>query len=301
MLPSPSHAVVGSADLERMTEFFRLFGFEQVNEGTLPAESAKALYDLDGPTREVVLGIPGAKRGWLRLVETPHRFRETGPFDSRPIAIDLYSMDIVKSLEIAAAAGVKYGELVEYEVGPYHVKEAELVGPEHVVLVFIEANIRRPSILETDPDRLHSEVHSLVWAVTSAGEALPAWTEEAGLQKLIDTEFGGPTISRLMELPKAEVPVRFVLMCDADQTPARFEFIEFLKEDGAEVDSLPLAGGLHAAGFNVENIETAMKAMVSVQFGQVTAMDTMVHPDAIGVTGLAPGGVRFELWQERES
>ena len=205
MLPSPSHAVVGAVDPDRIAGFVQLFGFECAAEGTLPAEAARELYGLDGATRELVLSVPGAERGWLRIVRTPNAPRQAGPFDHRPLAIDLYSRDIQRSLEIARTYDIQCHELVEYTVGPYEVKAFEAIGPERFKLNFIQANILTPCVLKADPDRLHSELHSLVWAVASAAETLPPWKESAGLEALVDTHFGGPIISKLMGLPKPEM------------------------------------------------------------------------------------------------
>lgn len=298
MLSSPSHAVIGATDLDKMAAYFERFGFEPAAGGVLGGQAAAALYGLDGETEERLLSVPGAARGWLRLVKTPGARRETGPFDSRPIAVDIYTRDIETSLALAREGGYECGELVGYDVGPLKVKEAEIIGPDHTILVFIEANVMRPCVLADQPDRLHSELHSMVWAVRSAADVLPTWTEQGGLRTLIDTEFGGPIISKLMNLPKPEVPVRFVLMCDAEETPARFELIEFLEENGAEAPAMPLAGGLHAVGFSVDDLDAAMAALRSCEFDDVVELDTGLHPGATAVGGLAPGGIRFELWQE---
>jgi len=298
MLPSPSHAVVGAVDPDRIAGFVQLFGFECAAEGTLPEKAARELYGLDGATREWVLSVPGAERGWLRIVRTPDAPREAGPFDHRPLAIDLYSRDIQRSLEIARTYDIQCRELVEYTVGPYEVMAFEAIGPERFKLNFIQANILTPCVLNADPDRLHSELHSLVWAVASAAETLPPWKESAGLEVLVDTHFGGPIISKLMGLPKPEVPVRFAVLADAEQNPVRFKFIEFSEERGVDVPDFPLAAGLFAAGFSVDDLEAAQQAMTGCTFGEVVEFDTPLHRGARSVTAVAPGGVRFELWQE---
>jgi hypothetical protein len=298
MLASPNHVVVGAVDPDRVAGFVQLFGFERAAEAVLPAEAARALYGLDGETRERVLSVPGAERGWLRIVRTTEPPRPGGPFDHRPLAIDLYSRDIRESLEIARTYDIRCGELVEYTMGPYEIKEFVAFGPERLTLVLIQANILRPCVLKTDPDRLHSELNSLVWTVASAAEALPAWRERAGLEVLVDAHFGGPIVSRLMGLSQPEVPVRLAVLSDTAQNPSRFEFIEFCEEQGRDTPNFPLAAGLFAAGFSVDDLDAARLAMTDCTFSEPVAIDTPLHRGARAVGAVAPGGVRFELWQE---
>ncbi len=292
MLSSPSHAVAGCTDLGVAEHFLAHFGLVGEAAAELSAGAAAALYGLEDSAAQRVLRTPGAGEGWVRLVETPHGARHGGPYDARPIAIDFYTRDIRRSIELSRQAGAEIRDLVEYALGPIEVKEVEVVGPDHLVVVFIEVNKLRPSVLDQDPDRLHSEVHAIVHSVQDTGAALPFWTEAAGLETLIDTRIDGPMISRLMGLPKDNVPVRFTLMCDGDSAPARFELLQFVDDPGEQQPSLPLAAGLHAPGFTVADLDQAMAALPAADFGTVVE----VGRDR-AVSAMAPGGVRFELWQ----
>jgi hypothetical protein len=200
------------------------------------------------------------------------------------------------------ANGLTCKPLVEFSMGPFVVKEFEVVGPEHLLLALIETNAMRPCVFDKDPKRLHSEVHSVVWAVASVDEALPPWCNGAQLKTLIDTHFGGPIISKLMELPKPEVPVRFSVMADEPEKPIRLEFIEFTEETGKDVPQWPLAAGLFAAGYSVPDLERAQPTVAKVTgkpCPEIVCVDSPIHPQARVVTAVAPGGVRFEVWQER--
>ncbi|MEM7587705.1 MAG: hypothetical protein AAF560_30235 [Acidobacteriota bacterium] len=290
MLDSPSHVVVGCSDLEAMEAFLGHFGFISSAAPELPADAASALYGLDRPARQRLLSTPGAEQGWVRLVATPHAARSFEPYDPRPVAIDLYTRDIHQSLEISRQAGAHCGELVEYELGPLEIQEVEVVGPDQLVVVFIRANQRRPSVLDHDPDRLHSEVHSVVHAVADADVAMPFWTEAGGLTTLIDARIEGPIISQLMALPRPNVPVRFILMCDAEVRPARLELLQFFEDPGTALPNWPLAAGLHGPCFAVEDLDAAI-ATLPAEFGNIVCVGTQR-----GVSAVAPGGVRFELW-----
>ncbi len=297
-LGSPDHVVVGATDLEGMEAFLGRFEFHSHPLPDLEPRAAQALYGLEGPCRQRRLVPEPAEQGWIRLVETPHAHRQGGAYDARPLAVDLYTRSIEKSLAIAAGARAHFpeihcGELVEYEVGPLAIREAEVIGPDGLVVVFLEVSQRRSSLLDRVPERLHSEVHSVVLAVDSAGEALPFWQGPAGLDTLIDAPIEGAMISRLMNLPRPNVPVRFVLLADDACNPTRFELLEFSEDAGETRPTWPLAAGLHAPGFSVSNLDTALQTLGEAEAGALAQLGT----GARGVSLVAPGQVRFELWQ----
>ena len=163
---------------------------------------------------------------------------------------DLYTRDIAESLELAARAGAHCRPLVEYSVGPLGIKEAETVGPDGLTLVFLEVDPRRPSLLDRVPDRLHSEVHSIVWTVGDAGAALPTWTAEAGLSVLVDAPIGGPTISDLLGLPRPKRAGALRPALRRGSEPGPFELLQFTEDPGEPLPTFPLAAGLHAPAFH---------------------------------------------------
>jgi len=290
MLASPSYAIVGATDPAKTVRFLAHFGFESAAEKAVSRSAATALYGLEEATTEIILRCPGAENGWIQVVETPYPARRTDAYDARPVAIDLYTRDISKSLDIARRAGADAGELVEYSLGPLKIKEVEVVGPDHLVIVFIQVNKLRPSVLDHAPDKLHSEVHSIVLAVQDAEAALPFWTRAAGLSTLIDSKIEGPIISRLMSMPRPEVPVRFVLMCDEESRPARLELLDFFEDPGHQQPTWPLTAGLYAPGFTVEDLDQVLRHLKEAEFGAITAVGS-----GRAITGVAPGQVRFEL------
>lgn len=297
LLESPSHAVVGTADLARSCQFLETFGFVRTAQAEIDAQHAWHLYGLDGPTSVARLAVPGAERGWIRLVETPHPPRAHGPYDHRPVAVDLYTRDIDQSIALARSAGATVGRLVGYEVGPLVLREVETRDADGLDLVFIEVNRRRPSVLDHDPERLHSEVHSIVFSVPSAERSLETWRDRAGLDVLVDAPIRGPVISELMDLPRPGVPIRFVLLCDDDARPARLETIEFPEDEGATFASRPLHAGLHAVGFEVASLDTARQVLAPARFEPATAFDDPFHGRARAVAGTTVDGLAFELWE----
>lgn len=296
-LRSPRHAVVGASDLGAMIAFLERLGFERAGTGRLPADAAAALYGLDGEAAEAELRMPGAEQGGIRLVATPHAAGEHHVFARGPHAIDLYTSDMKRSLATAAEAGARCGEAASYRVGPLELIEAKAVGPDGFAVVFLQVARRRPSLLDREPGRLHSEVHSLVFTVESISEALPFWKERAGLQVFLDATIVEPAVCAFMGLPRRDVPIRLAMLADADSRPARLELLEFPKDPGPQIPSSPLHAGLHAAAFEVASVDAARERLGEAAFGPVVTVDTPLHARSRAATALAPGGVRFELWE----
>jgi hypothetical protein len=280
-----------------MATFLERLGFEVTAEGRLPATAARALYGLDAEAAEVELRMPGAARGWIRVVATPHPAAEHQVFARGPHAIDLYTTDMKRSLELAAAAGARCRPAATYKVGPLELTEAKTIGPDGFAVVFIQVARRRPSLLDREPDRLHSEVHSLVFTVDSVTEALPFWKERAGLSAFLDATIVEPAVCSFMGLPRNDVPLRLAMLADGESRPARLELLEFPQDAGPSLPTWPLRAGLHAAGFGVTSIEEARRALPGASFGEVAEVDTPVHSRTRAVAAVAPGGVRFELWE----
>lgn len=294
---SPTHAVAGCSDLAATANFLRAFGFEIHAQGVLPAGAADALYGAQGAAAEWLLAVPGVSRGLLRLVASGRPARAAGTFDPRPFAIDLFSRDIERSLEIGRAAGGHCSPVADHKFGPMTVREAEIHGPDGLVVTLLQLPKRRPSALDTREDLLHSEVHSFVYSVRDTDQVAPFWQEQLGLSKVTDARFGGTTLSIALGLPERELAARFLVFTDERDQPVRVQFLEFLNEGGTPLPSFPLHPGLHALAFEVLDLESAMRALDAARFGQPVAVEGGVLGRARAVTASAPGDLRFELWQ----
>ena len=104
MISSPIEAVVGSTNLKVSSEFLELFGFTTAATAALPEAASRALYDLGGSVEECLLVMPGADQGRVRFVSTPKPARQHAPFDPRPFAIDLFTVDVDRSVALATDA-----------------------------------------------------------------------------------------------------------------------------------------------------------------------------------------------------
>ncbi len=295
-LESPDYAIIGATNPVATCTFLKRFDFEEQGRVHFSPAAARHLYGLDGASEGVMLQAPGARRGRLQVTATPMAAPPSGSTDQGAHAIDLYTRDIEKSLGIAEAAGGRVSSVSRYQVGPLTLQEAKAEGPDALQLVFLQVDRRRSSRLDTMESALHSELHSFVWVVGHIDLSLPFWRDEAGLQVFLDVTMREPAIARFMGLPRADAPLRLAMMADAAGLPARLELIEFPEDPGAVLPSWPLRGGLFAPGFLAASLESATQGLTSARFGE--AVEVVENGKrGLAVSGLAPGGVRFEVRQ----
>jgi catechol 2,3-dioxygenase-like lactoylglutathione lyase family enzyme len=298
VLRNPSRAVIGSSDLEASARFLAVFDLEVEARGEMPPAASEALYGLPGGAGEWILSAPGAATGGVRLVRTPHPARPAGTFDTRAFALDFYTRDITRSLARAREAGYAAGDVAEHRFGPAIVREAEVHGPDGITVTLLGLDTRRPSRLDREPERLHSEVHSFVWSVTDTDRVAAFWEREAGLRRVTDARFGGTTLSRALGLPEREIAARFLVLTDADDHPIRVQLIEFLVDETIRaIASLPLAAGPFGLAFDVPSLEGAVESLPGARFGAPVAVGSGPGAKGRAVAGAAPGELRFELWE----
>lgn len=291
MLSSPDQTVVGATDVAATIDFLEALGFEAGAALRVEAPAAATLYGLDGATVERHLAVPGTGRGGIRVVGCDLPGGPPEPFALGPTAIDLYTRDLDRSLALAAAAGARCGPVGRYGTGGATMAEARAVGPDGLPIVFIALAERRPSVLDVDAGRLHSEVHSVVWAVPDIPVAAAPW-RAAGLETVADLALCDPAIDAFLELGAPGTTLRLVLLADAAVRPSRLELLAY-DRPGPTRPSWPLRGGLHAVAWTV-----ADPAGTAAQLGLV-GIATAEVDCGTACTGVSPGGVRVELRPER--
>lgn len=293
MLGSPRAVVIGATDLDATSRFFELLGFRN-SLGDTDASFATALYGVPEAANQRRLAMPDCPHGLIRLVATSLSARARGPFDASPYAVDVYTRDVAASLSLLADAGFAAGPVGRVALGPLVMLQARVRGPDGIPLVLIEANHRRPSRLDHDDTASHSEGHSCVWAVPSVAESLSFWREVAGMTVPFDAPVAHPEISRFLELPRPDVPLRMAMACDEAQSPMRLEFMEFESDSGAgPMDPLPLAAGIHAMEWVVADVDAAIERLRLPALGR--ARDA--HGTLAAVVQ-APDGIVAELRRE---
>jgi hypothetical protein len=306
-LRSPDHVLLGAVDVDAHVSFWNAMGFVETFRGIVPTPLAEA-YGLPVGAIEVGLGVSGASTGGLRIVQTPHAPEPMGPWDRGPYAVDLYTRDMDRSIDAAIAAGASHRGRMVYEFGTMRLEEGKTTGPDGVRLVFISNSTPRPSVLDTDPARLHSEVHSIVNVVESVDTFSAAWHGVAGLTVLGDATIASPGLADLMELPKI-VSARMGLYCDVEVTPIRYEALEFIGLDASDTGVLvpqwPLRAGQPLAVFTIDaaSLDTMCLTLRTggftlddaVSFDAVSFHDGSSGASTRACLGVDPSGIRFEL------
>ena len=269
-------------------------GFVEMSRTPLGKHRARS-YGVPAGGEEITMRVPGTAVGGIRIVATDQPPVTAGSWDRGPFAVDLYTRDMDRSLALAVDAGAAHKGRMVYEFGTMRLEEGKTTGPDGVRLVFISNSTRRPSILDTDPDRLHSEVHSIVNIVESVDRFSVAWHEGAGLTVLGDAVIESPGLADLMELPKV-VRARMGLYCDSDVTPIRYEALEFLGLSDDDAISLapqwPLRPGQPLGVFVVSHFDDALLALDENGF----SMEGDVEDDGVrSAMGVDACGIRFEV------
>jgi len=297
MLSSPIDVVVGATDVEAAARFLETFGFYRGPTAALSEDAAKALYGLEDPVRELLMVVPGTHRGRVRLVSTPNPARSFARFDARPFAIDLFSTDMDQSIALAISGGYHSSPVTIHRFGPVTIHEVEITGPDKLIVTLLQPSAgRRPTVLDDDPERLHSEVHAFVWSDTDLDTHIGYWTDR-GLQKLMDAVLATPGLGTLVGAPDEDVKMRLTVFADGEARPIRVEFVEFLGKASTPQPSLPLAAGLHAPVFEFDDLDAVIDRLAPAEIGAIVTIDTAVHPKMRGATAVTPGGHRFEVWE----
>jgi catechol 2,3-dioxygenase-like lactoylglutathione lyase family enzyme len=290
------HVVVGASSVAATVEFFSALGFVEQERRTVAADAASALYGIDGATEEVVLGMPGADGAGIRVVATPLAQAARDDFFRGGHAIDLYTTDIHRSVDLAAGTGAKVGSVADFEFGPVRLTQAMAVGPDGVDVVFVGINHRLPSRLDNDPEALHSEVHSVVASIDDLAAETAFWTEVVGLDLKSQFPIDVEAVSEFMMLPR-HAPMKMTVMTGPGAVPPRFELLAFDDAPGALTPSRPLTAGAIIPVLTAADLDATVARLAG---GGAVAGDVV---DAAGPAGrstravglTSPGGVDVEL------
>ncbi len=308
VLTHPEVTVIGATDIYRAAAFLSIFGAQPEPVPSIPASVAAELYGVDAELAQLVLRTPGAQ-GSVRLVQTPNAAPPFEPLVAGPYGIDFYTTDMELTLRLAEAAGATgFSPVVGYEsegtvshdkVADRLQYEARLLAPDEMSVFLTDVStsaVAFPTALTGDLDRLHSELLMLCWVVEDIEVEKRFWSAEAGMDVVVDVFCGAEEMQQLMAHPTA-TPLRCVNVADADKH-RRMEFMAYPDEQLGRRPDWPLTGGLHAAGFYVDDIEEAMRALPTASFGTPVVADDGNGP-LRAVAGSSPGSVRFELWERR--
>lgn len=295
MLGAPVEAVVGCGEPDRTAAFLGALGFTEATGGTVPRAAAEVLYGIDADLPARTLRAPGAPERSVRLVRTPHPALGRRPADLGGYALDVYTRDTAASVAAAGAVGATATVTASYPLGPAAFAETRLRGPDGLDVVVIETAARRPSLLDHDADRLHSEPQAFVFLVGDVAADRGFWDGPAGLDVLRRERWtADESLRRMMELPEEPGELGLDLYWLERLGSARIELLDLTALDGTPATSVrPLRPGLAAIGFTVADPAAAMAPLAAA--GAEVAGPVPVG-DRLVVSGRSPAGVPFELW-----
>jgi hypothetical protein len=311
-LGHPDVSVIGSTDLARTAAFFSIFGSHPERLPDIGSAAAEALYGLEGPLAQWALVTPFAPHHRLVLVLTPNSPEPFAPLVAGAYGLDYFSTDLDLTLELAAGAGatgispvVSYGEeptINADRVGTYRNSEARFVGPDEISIFVTNVHNSHsagyPTLLQERPEMMHSEMLQLCWVSAEIDRDLDFWLEEAGFQLLGDGFPESSEMANLMAHPRV-TPLRDLAITAQGSVvnKTKIELMGYPQETVTRRADWPLRGGLHAAGFTVEDdLEVVIKSLPSASFGEVVTTDRGHGPQR-AVRATSPDGLRFELWQ----
>ena len=294
------HAVLGCTDARVTAYLFEAYGFVIDAERTLSVEAADALYGLEHAATELVLGVEGAASGGLRLVETHLPEPEFDAYARGGHALDLYTTDMDASVAVGRAAGAKVSIIADFTFGPVHLRQSMATGPDGVMIVFVEIAHRLPSVLDSQPDRLHSQLHSIVQVVEDLDAATAWWTDVVGLNLRNRFPISEPAVAEFMGLPRP-TPLTMSVLTDADVSAPRYELMAYDGEPGGYHGTRPLRPGGVRPVMTVIDLGSTMDRLIGggADAGAVVDALSIAGQSQRAVVLTGPGGLDVELRERR--
>lgn len=268
-------AVVHVSDLDAAVRFHvEAFGFEVVTQSS----------------DDALLAAAGAPSGRLRLVQGAVDPDRSLPrvWDLGPRLLGIYSHDLDATVATMTAAGGQPLRPVTYPYGTASLSELVGHGVDGVHWTIPKAvpGAHRPSdAYASEPERLHSELHTAVLVVDDHDAAV-AFFAAGGLETVFDGEMSGEPFDALVGMP-VDASLRLAFMGGADHLPARFEIMSF-----SGVDTVDRSGeslGLQRLVFACDDVAGTRAALVAAGAeevdeqtvrGPVGVLLTLVEVDA---------------------
>jgi hypothetical protein len=157
--------------------------------------------------------------------------RPRAAFDLGAVALDFYVRDMDAALARAGGYGRVTGQAA-YDFRDRRLREARIIGPDRLSIVFIHTSHPRPSRLDRDKDTMVSELVGVVWAVAALEAAVEICTSRLGLESHSDSVISEPAVSAMLELPE-HVAIRMALLGAPAEPLLRLELLEFVDRPGA--------------------------------------------------------------------
>lgn len=307
-------AIVGVTDFAPHLAFFRdQLGYQIAERGTIPAAVADPLWGTGDADLDVMaLTAAGATTGRIHLVRVP----DTGGTAERPhnlddglIGIDMYARDIeVAHRELTAAGYAWSSPPASYDVAvadrAVTVTQGVCAAPDGTAVVFVQpAAVRGTAAWQADPDRLYTELTSVVCHVPDSDAEQAFWGPDGlGMSVWYDVVFSSPGFDTVADLPAG---TRMRLAFLAGERTARIEVTSAEGPHRADRRAAQRPG--HALGHSGWAVRTrdlaAALATVGRTGGRVrcdpVATADPLHGDATAAAVTTPNGISVTLYQPR--
>lgn len=241
--------VVASTDVAAATRFHR------------EAFDLEVLEEVDG---SVLLGVPGAPAGRLRLVPATGVPTDATPpevWDLGGRLLGIYSHDLEATAAAMERAGGAPRRPVTYPYGAASLSELVGRGPDGVwwTIPLAVPGAHRPSAAyDADPARLHSELHTAVLVVADHDAAVQFF-EAAGLSVLFDGAMSGAPFDDLVGMP-VEAELRLAFMIGPESRAARLEIMSFTGVPSVDRSADP--AGIRRLVFVASDVAAAREALL---------------------------------------
>jgi catechol 2,3-dioxygenase-like lactoylglutathione lyase family enzyme len=306
-------AILGISNLDLHLGFWRdQLGYEVMEQGEIPSETAKAIYDVDGSIDVWKLAPAQAPSGqvWLYRTKDSANLTARHPHTSEIglHALDLYTRDSLKTYEQLSNAGWTWAGIPEmYEVPlgdkTVGITEGFCFGPEGTDVVFVEAKNVRPTIAwEKDPSLPYSELTSVVTGVRDVAGAKDFY-HSLGMAPWYDVTFSAPGLEKMAKLP-AHTNVQLVFM--AGELTARIEIISTTNiSNRVDITATQRVGrglGHVAWTFRTTDLDQALAGVAKNGgriISEVLETNDPVHGRANLAAVLTPENSFIELWESR--
>lgn len=306
-------AVFVVSDLEAQTDFYRsVAGWEVLHTGSSPA-ALLAAYELNDSVsgNEVVLGNPGAERGFLRLIQfdgvqqrqirsSAQSWDTGGIFDVNSRVLDMDR----KFAQFQARNWQSVSDPVQFTFGPFVVNEWLTRGPDGVVLALIE-RVQPP--LDGWPHlRELSRLFNATQVVADAESAKRFYVEKLGFKVYLEhTAASEEPEQNVLGLPHNLATEIARIVYIVHPTGTNEGSVEILAFDGARGADFsdrahPPNLGILTLRFPVSDMDGFAEHVASEEIEiliEPTAMNLAPYGDVILMAIRGPGGVWLEFFE----
>jgi hypothetical protein len=298
LVRGPREFVIGTVNFPQTAAFLSAYGFYPEALPVPDARAAAVLYGVDHRVDQWIFRTIDKVGASIRVVSGANDTGPMVPFECGPHGIDVFTRNVDLTAEIAHKAGGSVAKPVPWTLTPGEpLSEARVVAPGGGWAFYsVQTDHMDPSVLDHEPDRLHSNLVMISWVV--APELMEAerdfWVSKAGFTKVLDEFLAEDEMMRLQLQPR---PARMesVHFVGADNE-VRVDLLSYPDEPAVHRAEWPMRAGLHSAVLYTDDLGAAIEQLGVAVSEEVTVLET----DGVSraVTGSSPGGIRFELRQK---